>query len=53
MELHLRSLLEGEREGRVTWERLLSSFILAKLALDLQPIKDFGISNGADGVKVR
>lgn len=34
-----RCLKEGK--GRVTWEMPLSSFILTKLALDLQDIKDY------------
>lgn len=39
--------LEGGK-GRITWELPLSSFILAKLALDSQDIKDYCGSAVAD-----
>ncbi len=42
--------LEGGK-GRVTWELPLSSFILAKLALDSQDIKDYCDSMVADRVR--
>lgn len=42
--------LEGGK-GRITWELPLSSFILAKLALDSQDIKDYCDSAVADRVR--
>lgn len=48
--LQLFLCLEGGK-GRVTWELPLSSFILAKLALDSQDIKDYCDSIMANGVR--
>lgn len=42
--------LEGGK-GRVTWELPLSSFILSKLALDTQDIRDYCDSVVADRVR--